>query len=153
MVRLARAPGAGALPRARRVAWRLSAVVTGLLAGASAVGLVWRGSSQDAPANVATFRGYDLGTLLLGTPLLVGAWPVPGTVHPVPTCCGRACWPTSSTPTRTTSSARRSTPCSWCTFLVHVAVFVLAAVALGTLLAGMRPTRTGSGPESIALSA
>jgi hypothetical protein len=43
------------------------------MGAASAVGLAWRGLYRDPPANVATFRAYDLGSLTVATPLLAGA--------------------------------------------------------------------------------
>lgn len=58
---------------ARRLARRLSIAVTALLGGASTAGLCWPGLYQDPAATVAMFRGYDLGSLAVVTPLLAGA--------------------------------------------------------------------------------
>ncbi|MFP3712610.1 hypothetical protein [Puerhibacterium sp. TATVAM-FAB25] len=65
--------GPGGPAAGHRLAGRLSLGVTALMAAASATGLAWRGLYRDAPANAATFRAYDLGSLTVATPLLAGA--------------------------------------------------------------------------------
>ncbi|MGY1679972.1 hypothetical protein [Geodermatophilus sp. SYSU D01176] len=117
----------------RRVAWRLSAVAAGLLAGTSGVGLAWPGLYQDAPANVATFRAYDLGTLTLAFPVLVGA--LARTRRGSPRAdllwAGMLAYVVYTYAYYVFGAAFNAL------FLAHVAVFVLAAVALGVLLAAL----------------
>lgn len=130
---LRRIPDESHAAGARRVAWRLSVVVAGLLTGASAVGLTWRGLYQDAPANAATFRAYDLGALALTVPVLAGALARARRGSP------RAdlLWAGMLASVVYTYAYYVFGAAFNALFLVHVAVFVLAAVALGALLAGL----------------
>jgi len=56
-----------------RTARILSVVVAAAMVLASAAGLWWRGLYQDPASVVAMFRGYDLVSLAVATPLLVAA--------------------------------------------------------------------------------
>jgi hypothetical protein len=117
----------------RRVAGRLSAVVAGLLAGVSAVGVAWRGLYQDAPANAVTFRAYDLGTLTLALPVLVWALVRArrGSHRAELLWAGMLAYVLYTYAYHVFGAAMNAL------FLGHVAVMVLAAVALGVLLAGL----------------
>jgi hypothetical protein len=71
--RMTASHAAPATTGARRLAWRLSIAVAGLMAAASATGLAWRGLYQDPAATAAMFRAYDVGSLAVATPVLAGA--------------------------------------------------------------------------------
>lgn len=132
-VRPGRVAGGPAVTGARGVAWRLSAVLAGVLAAASAGGVAWRGLYQDAPANAATFRAHDLGTLALATPVLVGALVRArrGSPRAELLWAGMLAYVVHTYAYHVFGAAMNAL------FLAHVLVFVLAAVALGLLLAGL----------------
>jgi hypothetical protein len=127
----AAAPGTGTTGVAgRRLARRLSVAVAGLMAASSAVGLARRGLYRDAPANVATFRAYDLGSLTVATPLLAGALARAGQGS------ARAdlLWAGMLAHVVYTYAYYVFGAAFNALFLVHVALFVLAAVALVLVL-------------------
>ncbi|SHN78411.1 hypothetical protein SAMN05660350_02612 [Geodermatophilus obscurus] len=97
------------------------------------MGLVWRGLYQDAPANAATFRAYDLGTLTLATPVFVGALARArrGSPRAELVWAGMLAYAVYTYAYHVFGAAMDAL------FLAHVAVFVLAAVALGVLLTGL----------------
>jgi hypothetical protein len=110
----------------RRLARRLSVAVVGLMAGVSAAGLAWRGLYRDAPANVATFRAYDLGSLTVATPLPTGALvrARQGSARADLLWAGMLAYVVYTYAYYVFGAAFNAL------FLVHVALFVLAAVAL-----------------------
>jgi hypothetical protein len=111
---------------ARGLARRLSVAVVGLLGAASAVGLAWRGLYRDAPANVATFRAYDLGSLTVATPMLAGALVRSryGSPQADLLWAGMLAYVVYTYAYYVFGAAFNAL------FLVHVALFVLAALAL-----------------------
>ena len=110
----------------RRLARRLSISVAGLMGAASAVGLTWRGLYRDAPANAATFRAYDLGSLTVATPLLAGALvrARSGSTRADLLWAGMLAYVVYTYAYHVFGAAFNAL------FLVHVALVVLAAVAL-----------------------
>lgn len=110
----------------RRLARRLSVAVAGLMGAASAVGLTWRGLYRDAPANAATFRAYDLGSLTVATPLLAGALvrARQGSARADLLWAGMLAYVVYTYAYYVFGAAFNAL------FLVHVALFVLAAVGL-----------------------
>ncbi|GAB3309712.1 hypothetical protein GCM10027451_19750 [Geodermatophilus aquaeductus] len=109
---------------------RLSVAVAGLMPAASAVGLAWRGLYRDAPANAATFRAYDLGSLTVATPLLAGALvrARQGSLRAELLWAGMLAYVVYMYAYYVFGAAFNAL------FLAHVALFVLAAVALALLL-------------------
>jgi hypothetical protein len=121
----AHAPGAADVDT-RRLARSLSVAVAGLMGAASAVALSWRGLYRDAPANAATFRAYDLGSLTVATPLLAGALVRArhGSVRADLLWAGMLAYVVYTYAYYVFGAAFNAL------FLVHVALLVLAAVAL-----------------------
>ncbi|SNS08422.1 hypothetical protein SAMN04488107_1263 [Geodermatophilus saharensis] len=123
----AAAAGAGTTGAAdRRLARRLSVAVAGLMAASSVAGLTWRGLYRDAPANAATFRAYDLGSLTVATPLLAGALARARRGSPR----AELLWAGMLASVVYTYAYHVFGAAFNALFLVHVALFGLAAVAL-----------------------
>ncbi|MGY1700024.1 hypothetical protein [Geodermatophilus sp. SYSU D00766] len=123
-------PTGTARARRRRLARRLSVAVAGLVSASSAAGLARRGLYRDAPANAATFRAYDLGSLTVTTPLLTGALVRArrGSLRADLLWAGLLAQLVYTYAYLVFGAAFNAL------FLVHVALFVLAAVALVLLL-------------------
>jgi hypothetical protein len=117
-------------PSARRVAHRLSVVVVALTGVASAAGLGWRGLYQDPPATVAMFRAYDLGTFAVAAPLLAAALSRErkGSARADLLWAGMLAYVVYVYAYYVFGAAFNAL------FLVHVAVFGMAALGLGLLL-------------------
>lgn len=119
----------------RRAARRLSIAVCGLLAGTSAAGLAWRGLYRDPPANAAMFRAYDVGSLTVAVPVLAGALARTrsGSSRAEVLWAGMLAYVVYTYAYYVFGAAFNAL------FLAHVALFVLAAVALWLLLASLDP--------------
>jgi hypothetical protein len=118
---------------ARRLARRISIAVAGLMAGASALGSARRGLYRDPPATAAMFRGYDVGSLAVATPVLAGA--LAGAQRASPRAdllwAGMLAYVVYTYAYYVFGAAFNAL------FLVHVALFAGAAVALALLLTSL----------------
>ncbi|MGY1701880.1 hypothetical protein ACI8AD_19605 [Geodermatophilus sp. SYSU D00766] len=100
------------------------------MTAASMAGVAWRGLYRDAPANAATFRAYDLGSLTVATPLLAGALVRArrGSARADLLWAGMLAYVVYTYAYYVFGAAFNAL------FLAHVALFVLAAVALALAL-------------------
>jgi hypothetical protein len=137
----------------QRLGLRLSVAVAGLMAATSAVGLAWRGLYRDAPANAATFRAYDLGSLTVATPLLAGSVlrARQGSTRAELLWAGMLAYAVYTYAYYVFGAVFNAL------FLAHVALFVLAAVALVLVLRSLDVAaiadRIGAGTPVRAVSA
>jgi hypothetical protein len=120
--------------------------VAGLMAASSSAGLLRRDLYRDVPANVATFRAYDLGSLTVATPILVGALARSWQGSPR----AELLWAAMLAYTVYTYAYYVFGAAFNALFLAHVALFALAAVALGQVLLALRdrPLADRFGPRT-----